>query len=160
MLHDKFIHGQRLQAKNHVVRITNSFNLDKQMTKESWMKKIIGLFVLCFSVSSFAATSQAEYCVKADRTTGDFCATFTQGAQCHCREDGHLPGQLCTDMNLIYERMVKTFKTQQRACDWQAANAVPERTTSKDCMDDWNCFRNGGVDSKGQLCSGTGRSCR
>ena len=81
-----------------------------------------------------------------------FCASFKSVAQCHCTSSG-LPAGMCRDMNSIYSRMVSIFGSQQKACEYQ------KDTTTQTCMDDWNCYRMGGKDSLGRLCSSNGNRC-
>ena len=120
------------------------------------MKKIVLLFMLGFSFSCFAL----EYCNKApDITDPTFCSEFSKIAICHCMADGRLPPELCPSAQEVYKRMIATFGSQDKACRWQEKNGSPERTTYQECMDDWNCYMKGGVDSKGRLCSGTGAAC-
>jgi hypothetical protein len=122
------------------------------------MKKIFTLFLCIFSLSCFASSNITHYslhaCSIAPPTTDPtFCSAFKKIAQCHCQEDGHLPAGMCQDMNTIYSRMIATFGSQDAACRWQ------KDTPYQECMDDWNCYRLGGKNSAGGLCSGTGAKC-
>lgn len=81
-----------------------------------------------------------------------FCASFKSVAICHCRDSG-LPSGMCQDMNALYGRMMAVFGSLKKACDYQ------KHTTSQDCIDNWNCYRLGGVDSQGRLCSSDKRAC-
>jgi hypothetical protein len=45
------------------------------------------------------------------------------------------------------------FGSIQRACEYQHDTSV------QNCLDDWQCYRNGGRDSTGALCNATGSSC-
>ena len=85
-------------------------------------------------------------------STPGFCNSFQVAAECHCVSKG-LPRGMCTNVNLLFKRMIDTLGTVQRACEFQ------HETTSQLCVDDWNCYRYGGVNSSGQLCSGTGNAC-
>lgn len=112
------------------------------------MNKIFAAVALCFlGSSSFAACDQAL-----PTSSPNFCPSFKTVAICHCTSSG-LPGFMCQDMNALYSRMISIFGSVQKACEYQ--KDVPART----CMDDWNCYRNGGKDSLGRLCSSTGRAC-
>jgi hypothetical protein len=84
--------------------------------------------------------------------TPGFCESFKSVARCHCTASG-LPGGMCTNMKLLYNRMISTFGTLQRACEYQ------RDTTVQACLEAWNCYRSGGVDSQNQLCNGTGLPC-
>jgi len=123
------------------------------------MRKIFFVFLLLFSMSTFAAENTA-YCAKCPPTTSkNFCKQFEAIAKCHCMNDlGGLPEPLCRDMNVTYQRMIAAFGSQEAACRWQEKNATPERTSYSQCMKDWNCYRLGGSNSEG-LCSGTGKKC-
>lgn len=106
------------------------------------------LYMLC--TATFAALS----CPQATSTDNPgFCPSFKSVAQCHCTATG-LPSQLCQDMNSIYKRMIAMFGSVQRACEYQ------KDTTTQICIDDWSCYKNGGTDSQGRACSGTGLSCQ
>lgn len=114
------------------------------------IRKIVFFFICFFSVSSFAATlscAQAE-----DTNKPGFCSSFKSVAKCHCTDSG-MPSSMCSDMKQIYKVMLDTFGTVERAC------ALQPHTTKQICVDDWNCYRLGGKDSKGRLCSGTGKEC-
>jgi len=116
------------------------------------MKLIHFLFLCLFSVSSFAATIYAS-CPKAVPTNNPgFCGSFKSVATCHCTSSG-LPSGMCQDMNVIYKRMISIFGSVQKACEYQKDTSV------QDCMNDWLCYRTGGTDSTGNLCSGTGKAC-
>ena len=82
-----------------------------------------------------------------------FCATFKAVAKCHCSES--LPDDMCDDMNMLYGFMLDMTPggTLDEACSMQSDTSV------QNCIDDWNCYRNGGKDSQGNSCSGTGRAC-
>ena len=77
-----------------------------------------------------------------------FCASFKTVATCYCTSSG-LPAGMCQDMNALYNRMIGVFGTLQKACQYQKYTSV------QDCMDNWNCYRFGGKDSTGKLCSST-----
>ena len=69
-----------------------------------------------------------------------FCKSFHLAAECRCTNSG-LPRGMCANMNLLYNRMISMFGSVERACQFQ-------RDTSFDmCMEDWRCYRLGGVDS-------------
>jgi hypothetical protein len=95
-----------------------------------------------------------ENCAKALRSDdGKFCASFKAVAECHCTSSG-LPKSMCSDMESLYQRMLVVFETQQNACEYQ------RDTHTQNCVDSWNCYRVGGKDSRGRLCSSTGKACR
>lgn len=82
----------------------------------------------------------------------DFCSSFRSVAQCHCVSHG-LPARMCTDINVIYQRMLLVYSSMERACQHQS------NTSPQNCINSWNCYRNGGATPDGELCSGTGASC-
>jgi hypothetical protein len=121
------------------------------------MKKIWVLFLCLVSLSGFAASLplNANFeCPRALSTDNPgFCASFKSVATCHCTSSG-LPSGMCQDMNALYNRMIVVFGTQENACRYQ------RHTTPTDCMDNWNCYRRGGVNSQGNSCSSTQRACQ
>lgn len=108
------------------------------------------------SASEVSAFSKATLFLSCPQAVSDddpgFCASFQSVAQCHCMEAG-LPQPMCADMKALYNRMVGIFGSQQKACEYQ------KDTDTQTCMDYWNCYRQGGTDSHGRLCSGTGKAC-
>lgn len=126
------------------------------------MKRTIFFILAILSVSCFAETSFSSYKDVMSRscdhaipdTDPGFCDSFNKVAICHCLETVPAPG--CQNANQIYDRMTakSAFGTQEAACAYQ--KDVPYQ----ECMDDWNCYRKGGQDSAGGLCSGTGKSCQ
>ena len=81
-----------------------------------------------------------------------FCTSFRTSASCFCIESG-LPSSACNDLNKLYDRMLFVYHSLENACAHQ------KQTTPQNCVDAWTCFRNGGTDSQGKLCSGTGLPC-
>lgn len=115
------------------------------------MKKLLSVLTLAFI--SHAAIAGGN-CPEASSTNdASFCPTFQTAAQCRCSASG-VPKAFCQDMNKLYDRMIAMFGSLQRACEYQ------KDTTTQTCIDDWNCYRNGGVDSQGRMCSGTGTACQ
>ena len=112
------------------------------------MKKIfISLFVFFFSSTLFAA------CPKASPThSSKFCSTFNTAAKCHCTASG-LPVSMCSNVRLLYQRLMVTFGTLEKTCEFQ------HDTSKEDCIDSWKCYLNGGKNAAGKLCNATGRSC-
>jgi hypothetical protein len=105
-----------------------------------------GLFT---SVSANNLSALHASCQFADPiTSSNFCKSFKAVAECHCTSAGW-PSTTCKDMNALYKLMIDTFKSQQKACEWQ------KDVDPKLCMDDWDCYRSG-KDSHGNACSGTG----
>lgn len=82
----------------------------------------------------------------------NFCASFRVAASCYCTES-KLPAGVCQDMELLYKRMIAVFSTLEKACQFQ------RYTSPQDCIDNWNCFRLGGVDSQNRSCSSTKAAC-
>lgn len=111
------------------------------------MKKLIAASIFFFSLSSMA-------CPRALPTDDvNFCASFKAAATCHCVGSG-LPAGMCQDMNQLYYRMLSVFGTLQKACEYQTTTSV------QDCINNWNCYLRGGVDSTGKLCSSTKQACQ
>ncbi len=112
--------------------------------------------ILIFSLMSlFSFSAFATSCPPATPTNDPgFCASFAVSANCHCREKSPSP-RICTNMTLIYNLMIATYGSVQNACDLRVQRDV----TQQECIDDWNCYLHGGVDSQGKACSGTGRAC-
>ena len=114
------------------------------------MQRCLICLFLFFSVVSSAVSSNCPFATPASDT--DFCNSFHVAAECRCTSSG-LPRGMCTNMNLLYKRMISMFSSVERACQFQ-------HDTSFDvCMEDWKCYRQGGLDSYGELCSGTGLAC-
>jgi hypothetical protein len=124
------------------------------------MKKLIMIAVACFISSTSFAFAPAQdisafgtACPKAVSTSdAGFCPSFKSVAQCQCVARG-LPAGMCQDMKALYDRMISMFGNIKKACDFQ------KDTDSQTCIDDWNCFRSGGKDSHGALCSSNGLAC-
>ncbi|PJD94414.1 MAG: hypothetical protein CK426_06455 [Legionella sp.] len=83
----------------------------------------------------------------------NFCSSFKTAAICHCTTSG-LPAGMCQDMNALYNRMMSVFGSLEQACTYQ------KHTSRQVCIDSWNCYRRGGVDSSGRACSGSRRACQ
>lgn len=110
------------------------------------IKKILLAFMCFCSVSSFA-------CPKALPTNdAGFCNSFKTAASCHCLSQAPFP-QMCKDMSTIYKSMISMYSTLERAC------AKQKLTTTQECIDNWNCYLRGGIDSQGRACSSTKRAC-
>lgn len=112
-------------------------------------KIIFSSALYLFSVCCF---SLQVSCPSATPSQSNFCGSFKVAAECHCMTSG-LPKGMCANMDLLYARMISTLGSLQRACEYQHNTSVQE------CIDDWNCYRFGGVTSQNQLCSGTGAAC-
>lgn len=111
------------------------------------MKK--GLFIVFLSIMNVAAFA----CDRALPTNDvNFCPSFKSVAICYCTSSG-LPAGMCQDMNALYNRLLSTFGSLQKACEFQ------RYTSTQDCMDNWNCYRVGGADSQGRLCRSSGLAC-
>jgi hypothetical protein len=110
------------------------------------IKKIVALFMYSISVTAIA-------CPLAVPTNDvNFCASFKAVAPCYCTSSG-LPASMCQDMNVLYSRMIAVFGSLQKACEYQ------RYTSTQDCVDNWNCYRLGGIDSRGRICSATRNAC-
>ncbi len=81
-----------------------------------------------------------------------FCGLFKIAAQCHCTSSG-LPGAMCSDVKLLYQRLLITFGSLEKTCAFQ------HDTSKEDCVDSWSCYLNGGRNAQGKLCNGTGKPC-
>lgn len=117
------------------------------------MKWILSLLVLFCSFSSLIANAQSSCPQALSNTHASFCPSFKAVAKCHCTESG-LPSGMCEDMNALYNRMMYIFGSLQKVCEYQHDTSV------QTCIDDWNCYRLGGKNSQGKLCSSTGRACQ
>lgn len=112
------------------------------------IKKMITLAVCLFSISSFAMVA----CTSALPTTHPgFCASFSTAASCYCSNT--LPKKMCENVEQVYKIMIARYGSIDTACKFQ------RETSAQTCIDDWHCYRKGGQDSLGGLCSGTGKSC-
>lgn len=114
------------------------------------IKKIVALCICFFSVSTFSAISACPSAVPS--SDPGFCSSFKVAAQCHCTSSG-LPMGMCTNMKTLYTRMISMFGSVQKACEFQ------HDTATQNCVDDWNCYLNGGTNSQNELCSSTGSAC-
>lgn len=65
-----------------------------------------------------------------------------------------LPLEKCINVEKIYGRMLNIYTTLEKACKFQ------RDTSAQNCIDSWNCYRLGGVNSQGELCSSTGNACQ
>jgi len=112
------------------------------------MKKTFFCVILFFFSSTLFAV-----CPRASTTDSPkFCQTFTAAAKCHCTAGG-LPAAMCSNVRLLYQRLIITFGTLEKTCEFQ------HDTNKEDCIDSWKCYLNGGKNAAGKLCNGTGRSC-
>lgn len=125
-----------------------SFTLEKKT-----MKWIFALMLSLLSFSSFAANMYLA-CPQALPTNhSDFCPSFKSVAKCHCTASG-LPERKCQNMENIYQLMIDRFGSVRKACEFQ------HDTSTQVCIDDWTCYRLGGKDSAGHLCSSTAKACK
>lgn len=116
------------------------------------LKRILFVLMLSSSVTAFAGNVHSN-CAQAlpDYDPG-FCPSFKSVAECHCVEAG-MPRSMCQNMEEIYKRMIDVFGSVETACRLQT------HTSYQVCVDDWKCYREGGNDSAGRACSGTGKKC-
>lgn len=111
------------------------------------IKKIAVISLCLISMSAFA-------CPRATATNDvNFCASFKAAAVCYCTSSG-LPASMCQDMNQLYKRMLSVFGSLQKACAYQSY------TSAQECIDNWNCYLKGGIDSTGKFCSTTQQACQ
>jgi len=111
------------------------------------MKTLSIALLYCVSMTAMASCPRAV-----PTNDSDFCASFKSVAVCHCTSSG-IPAGMCTDMNALYSRMISLFGTLQRVCAYQ------RHTSTQDCIDNWTCYRQGGIDSQGRECSATQKAC-
>lgn len=118
------------------------------------LKRIFALTIslCCFSASAMPLEQYSNCPQALPSNHPKFCASFKSIAECHCIEMG-LPKGMCKDTHIIYDRMIAMFGSLQKACEYQ------KDTTVQICIDDWNCYRLGGRDSQGRLCSASGKAC-
>lgn len=114
------------------------------------LKKVcLAALMCCFSFS----TAVFSYCPSALPTNApNFCASFKSVAKCYCTSSG-LPAGMCEDMNQLALRLKAVFGSLENACKSQ------KYTSAEDCMDNWNCYLNGGIDSRNRICSSNYRAC-
>ena len=116
------------------------------------IKKIALAHIFCIG-ALFTSIAYANSCPQAVAVDDPgFCQSFSQVAQCHCQSSG-LPARMCSNIQLVYQRMVSTFGSVERACKYQ------RDTSYENCMQDWACYLNGGSTADGALCSQTGQAC-
>ena len=113
------------------------------------IRKLFMVLMCCFTLSTWAACTPA-----APTNTSNFCQSFKTVAPCYCAANG-VPSIVCNNMSmeLLYKRMISYYGSLGQACHGQ------KNTTPQDCLNNWNCYRLGGKDSQGRLCSGTGKAC-
>lgn len=116
------------------------------------IKKIMTSFV-CIAAVTFFSTAQASCPIATATNSPAFCDSFKTAAQCHCTSSG-LPRGMCTNMESLYNRMTSMLGSLRKACEYQ------HDTTTQNCIDSWNCYRHGGMNSQNELCSGTGSACQ
>jgi hypothetical protein len=114
------------------------------------LKKI---YLAALMYGSLFSTAAFSYCSNALPTDDpNFCASFKLVAKCYCTSSG-LPAGMCEDMNQLALRLKAVFGSLEKACKSQ------KYTNAEDCMDNWNCYLNGGVDSRNRICSSNYRAC-
>lgn len=112
------------------------------------IKRLVALAFFLFNCSGFATT----ICPSALPTTDpNFCTSFKTAATCYCSNT--LPQKMCENIDKIYQLMIAQYGSIEIACKFQ------KETPTQTCIDDWRCYRTGGKDSQGGLCSNTGLSC-
>ncbi len=111
------------------------------------MRRFLAVLMYFFSLAAFSCSNAVP------TDSPNFCASFKTVAPCYCTSSG-LPSMMCQDMNVLYARMISVFGTLKKACEYQ------KYTSPQDCIDNWNCYRNGGVDSRGRICSSNRKACQ
>ena len=119
------------------------------MKTQGFKKHFLSTCLLVLSIPTFA--SNCPQATSADDI--NFCDSFQQVAQCHCQASG-LPARMCNNVGLVYKRMINTFGSIERACQFQKDTAYDT------CLEDWRCYQQGGLTNSGQLCNGTGQPCQ
>lgn len=115
----------------------------------TFIRRALLVSILVFSVNAFAETA----CPRAVPTDNPgFCPSFKSVAACNCAANGQGPA-VCQNMKKMYDMMIGMFGSLKAACNFQHSSPPQE------CIDDWNCYMNGGKDSQGKACSGSGRAC-
>jgi hypothetical protein len=109
--------------------------------------RIFAILMCFFSISTFACPNA----VSTDNPL--FCASFKTAAICYCTASG-VPSGMCQDMKKLYARLISFFGSLQKACEYQ------KYTSTQDCIDNWNCYRLGGIDSRKRKCSSTELACQ
>lgn len=110
------------------------------------IKKFLATSICLWNIASFACP------IALPTDNPNFCASFKTAAICYCTASG-LPSGMCQNMKLLYARLMLVFGSLQKACEYQ------HYTTTEDCMNNWNCYLQGGIDSTGKLCSSTQLAC-
>lgn len=119
----------------------------------------MGLMSVCASAYSedfpIEVNMSAAYACPNALPTNDpnFCPSFRTAATCYCVASG-VPSMLCQNMNTLYNRMISIFGSVQRACEYQ------KYAPTQICIDNWNCYMRGGLDSFGRPCSSNQMSCQ
>lgn len=145
------IHCVFLSNFLNVCALTVFLFLKDDFSRIALMIKSFSTFI--FLLLSFSVFNMAIACPSATPTnSASFCSSFKAAAECHCTSAG-LPRGMCTNMKDLYNRMIGIYGSVQRACAFQ------HDTSAKECMDDWHCYRDGGKNANGQLCSSTGSAC-
>jgi hypothetical protein len=116
------------------------------------------VLLACLSLSAFALSDEAidfttfAACPDATATNDvNFCASFKAAAVCRC--SASLPGCGYFSMSKIYTLMLAKYRSLENACNSQ------HDTDPQTCIDDWNCYLLGGLDSHGNACSSTQLPC-
>lgn len=120
--------------------------------------KVFSIALVFFSLSAMANATifppglvlkPKENCSVANDDTPTFCTDFKNTVQ-SCCPIGKLP------MQDIYHLAISTYGNLQNAC---AKEAAQYGGTVQACIDQWNCYWNGGEDSEGNLCDADGKAC-
>ncbi|OGT48456.1 MAG: hypothetical protein A3E82_03930 [Gammaproteobacteria bacterium RIFCSPHIGHO2_12_FULL_38_11] len=125
------------------------------------MKRKILWGVCVFIVSFFSfnvLADQAVFPVLVD--SAQQCAVATDYSPTFCSDFKIAVTSCCPIKNLpmqkIYHLMMVAYGDLQNACN---KNAAKYGGSIQSCVDQWNCYWNGGSDSQDRLCSTTGVKC-
>lgn len=111
------------------------------------IKKTTLIFLITFSIKSLACPDSYS------TDHPEFCPSFKTAAICYCSQSG-LPSVFCQNVDFVYQRMISFFGSLERACKHQ------KHTSVEKCIDNWNCYLQGGYDSEGKPCSNTTKPCK
>lgn len=113
------------------------------------IKRIIVVLTCSFSITGFTCSNAVP------TDNAKFCDSFKIAATCYCSNS--LPSYMCQDMNVLYKRMTDYFGNLPAACQYQ--QDYLHYTTKQDCIDNWTCYHDGGIDSRGRRCNETKLPC-
>lgn len=110
-------------------------------------------------ISKYVSSSNVKACnpYASISSAPDFCQTFPPAAACNCTNHGMTPA-VCdpNDLTNLYKMMMQTYHHNLAdACNNPRAQQL---TSTQECIDDWNCYWDGGTSTTGK-CNATGIAC-